>query len=194
MSQMQHDPKQTLADAADLRKRAEEQVGAMAPTSLSVQTPEAIQQMLHELHVHQIELEMQNEELRAAQAELDASRARYFDLYDLAPVGYVTVSEKGLILEANLTAATLLNVNRGALVKQLLSRFIVKEDHDLYYLHRKMLFETREPQACELRLVNPEGAVFWARLEATAAEGPDGAPVCRAVLIIGILVFGQDEF
>ena len=93
--------------------------------------------MLHELRVHQIELEMQNEELRRAQAELDAARARYFDLYDLAPVGYCTLSEQGLILEANLTAATLLGVARGALVKQPFTRFILKEDQDIYYLHRK---------------------------------------------------------
>ena len=97
--------------------------------------------MLHELRVHQIELEMQNEELRRTQAELEASRARYFDLYDLAPVGYFTLSEKGLILEANLTAATLLGVARGDLVKQPLPRFILPEDQDIYYLHRKQLLK-----------------------------------------------------
>ena len=117
--------------------------------------------MLHELRVHQIELEMQNEELRRAQAELGAARARYFDLYDLAPVGYVTVSEKGLILEANLTAATLLGVARGSLIKRPMSKFILKEDHDIYYLHRKKLFETREPQECELRMGKEDGTVFW---------------------------------
>ena len=69
---------------------------------------------------------MQNEELRKTQAKLEASRARYFDLYDLAPVGYCTVSEKGLILEANLTAATMLGVARGAAVKQPITRFILK--------------------------------------------------------------------
>jgi CheY-like chemotaxis protein len=79
---------------------------------------------------------MQNEELRRAQAELDDARARYFDLYDLAPVGYCTLSEQGLILETNLTAVILLGVPRGALVKQPISRFILKEDHDIYYLHR----------------------------------------------------------
>jgi PAS domain-containing protein len=97
---------------------------------------------LHELRVHQIELEMQNEELRRTQEELEASRERYFDLYDLAPVGYFTLSEQGLILEANLTAAKLLGVARSALVKQPLSRFILPEDQDIHYLHRKALLET----------------------------------------------------
>ena len=131
--------------------------------------------MLHELRVHQIELEMQNEELRRTQAELDAARARYFDLYDLAPVGYCTLTEKGLILEANLTAATLLGVARGALVKQPITRFILKEDQDIYYLHRKQLFETGEPQACELRMLKKDGTTFWAHLPATAAQDADGA-------------------
>ncbi len=132
--------------------------------------------------VHQIELEMQNEELRRTQEELEASRARYFDLYDLAPVGYFTLSEQGLILEANLTAAKLLGVARGALVKQPLSRFILPEDQDIYYRHRKQLFETGAPQAWELRLVRKDAAPFWARVEATTAQDADGAAVCRAVV------------
>ena len=138
--------------------------------------------MLHELQVHQIELEMQNEELRRAQQELEASRARYFDLYDLAPVGYLTLSEQGLILEANLTAATLLGVARDALVKQPLSRFILPEDQDIYYRHRKQLFETGAPQVCELRMVSADAAPFWARLEAARTQGADGVSVCRAVV------------
>ena len=125
---------------------------------------------------------MQNEELRRAQVELDAARARYFDLYDLAPVGYCTVSEQGLILEANLTAASLLGVARGALVGQRLTSFILPEDEDIYYLHRKQLFETGEPQACELRMVKKDGTAFWAHLEATAAEDAAGQPVCRVVM------------
>jgi PAS domain-containing protein len=68
--------------------------------------------------VHQIELEMQNEELRRVQVELDDARARYFDLYDLAPVGYCTISEKSLIQGANLTTTALLDVSRSTLVKQ----------------------------------------------------------------------------
>lgn len=98
--------------------------------------------------------------------ELEASRARYFNLYDLAPVGYCTLNEKGLILEANLTAANMLGLTRGTLVKKLISRFILKEDQDIYYHHRKQLFETGVPQACELRMVKKDGTKFWVRMEA----------------------------
>ncbi len=100
MSDRQQASRQTPSGAKALRKRAEEQAGAVDPASLSLsaQTPEAIEQMIHELRVYQIELEMQNEELRTAQVKIEESQARYFDLYDLAPVGYVTVSENGLIL------------------------------------------------------------------------------------------------
>ncbi len=115
---------------AELRLRAEELAQRDAlPQDESLSAA----QTLHELRIYQIELEMQNEELRRAQAELDAEQARYFDLYNLAPVGYVTISEQGLILETNLTAATLLGMSRSALVKQRFSRFIFKEDADIFY-------------------------------------------------------------
>jgi PAS domain S-box-containing protein len=132
--------------------------------------------------VHQIELEMQNEELRSAQAEIEDGRARYFDLYDLAPVGYCTLSAKGLILEANLTAAALLETNRGELIKQPISRFIFKEDQDIYYLHRKQLFETGVPQVCELRMVKNTGVPCWVRLNANLARDEGGAPLHRLVI------------
>jgi PAS domain S-box-containing protein len=168
--------------AGDLRKRAEAKVCADEDRTRNTLPPEETRQLLHELHVHEIELEMQNEELRRAQAELEASRARYFDLYDLAPVGYFTLSEKGLILEANLTAATLFGMARGDLVDQPLSRFVFPEDQDIYYLHRRQLFETGTPQVCEVRMLRADKAQFWARLQATAASDADGAPICRAVV------------
>jgi diguanylate cyclase (GGDEF)-like protein/PAS domain S-box-containing protein len=115
-------------------------------------------------------------------AELDAARARYFDLYDLAPVGYCTISEQGLIMEVNLTASTMLGVSWGKLVKQLLTRFILKEDQDIYYLHHKQLLDTGEPQACELRIVKKNGTAFWAHLAATVAKDEGGAPVSRVIL------------
>jgi PAS domain S-box-containing protein len=183
MNEREQDRRKTPADAANLRKRAEAQAGPAEPASLAAQTPEAIEQLIHELRVHQIELEMQNEELRTAQVEIEESQARYFDLYDLAPVGYVTVSEEGLILEANLTAATLLGVKRGALVKQSLARFILEEDQNIYYLNRKKLLKTGEPQGQELRLVKSDGSAFWARLDGAFAEGSNGEPLYRIVLI-----------
>ena len=168
-----------------LRQRAEEALRGLAvqsPEAGETLSPKAIRQTLHELRAHQIELEMQNEELRRAQLELDALRARYFDLYDLAPVGYCTVSERALIIEANLTAATLLGVARNALLKQAISRFIVSADQDIFYLHRKLLLESAEPRACELRMIRPDGAHFWARLQAIAALDVDGAGALRIVI------------
>src|SRR4249920_3841213 len=117
---LDRDARQPLYQRAEAL--AVQRAGEM-PENLEVLSPEAARRALHELRVHQIELEMQNEELRRIQEELEGSRARYFDLYDLAPVGYFTLNEQGLILEANLTAAKLLGVARSALVKQPLSRF-----------------------------------------------------------------------
>ncbi|MEK7244355.1 MAG: PAS domain-containing protein, partial [Thermodesulfobacteriota bacterium] len=113
-----------------LHQRAEdifrEKAAGMAE-NVEALSPDEVQQTLHDLRVHQIELEMQNEELRRAQEEIEDARARYFDLYDLAPVGYFTLSEAGLILEVNLTAANMLGVARSALVRRRLTSFILPE-------------------------------------------------------------------
>ncbi len=164
-----------------LRDLAEERAGELPdfPQRLS---PEEARRALHELRVHQIQLEMQNEELRQAEMALDNLRARYYDLYDLAPVSYFTVSRQGIILEANLTAATLLGVVRGGLTRQSFNRFILKEEQDPYYLHCKRLFETGEPMAHDLRMVKTDGAEFWGELACTVARDGGGAPVCRMVL------------
>jgi signal transduction histidine kinase len=179
--------------ALESRRQAVEIALERAAQSPEAQVPEApspedTQKTLHELQVHQIELEMQNQELRLAQAELDAARARYLDLYDLAPVGYVTLSDQGLILEANLTVATLLGVSRGALVTQPFSSFVLADDQDIYYLRSKGLLETSsadspdapqagsgragQSQAWELRMVKADGTTFWARLEGSVAHDP----------------------
>jgi PAS domain-containing protein len=124
-------------EAAELRKRAEDVVrekDALSPENIESMSPAEIRRMVHELRVYQIELEMQNEELRRAQVETSTAQARYFDFYDLAPVGYATVSEKGMILEANLTAAKLLGVVRSTLVQQSITQFILPEDQDIYPL------------------------------------------------------------
>jgi len=172
-------------DSIDFRKRAEETIRRKAPgitETPDMLPPDEVRRALHELQVHQIELEMQNEELRRTREEMEASRTRYLELYDLAPVGYCTVNEKGLILESNLIAATMLATTRGALVKQLFTRFILKEDQDIYYLQYKRLADTGMPQTCELRMLRKDGAPFWGRIQANAAEGAGGAFVSRVVM------------
>ncbi len=151
-----------------LRKRAEEIARARA--TLPPATREEMEQAIYELQVHQVELELQNEDLRRTQTNLNASRTRYFDLYNLAPVGYVTVSRQGIILEANLTLADLLGVRRGALAKQKLSNFILPEDQDTYYFFSKQLVETGEQQVCEVRMRAPDGKLLWGQLETSATQ------------------------
>ncbi|MBN1532952.1 MAG: PAS domain S-box protein [Spirochaetes bacterium] len=170
----------------DLRKRAEESYrkkSSLAPDKQESSNPGELQQILYELRVHQIELEMQNDELRRAQGELEASRARYFDLYDLAPVGYLSLNENGLITEINLTAATLLGMARGELIKQPVSRFIHKEDQDIYYRHRKELMETGTLQVYELRMTRNDGTTFWVQVQAVTAHDAEGLRVYRVVVI-----------
>jgi PAS domain S-box-containing protein len=145
--------------------------------------PDVSPDMLEELRIHQIEIEMQNEELRLAQTDLGASRARYFDLYDLAPVGYVTLDGEGAIVEMNLRATALLTVTRGALDGRNFSRCVAGEDQDTYYLSRKRLRKTGEPQFCELRIVPSGAPPFWARLEMSLRDESDGSHFCRLVIV-----------
>jgi PAS domain S-box-containing protein len=164
-----------------LRHQAEERLEKQL-VGLDKANSKEMQELLHELQVHQIELEMQNDELRRVQQELDASRVKYFDLFDLAPVGYLTLSEKGIILEVNLTATTMLCVDRDHLLRQSLTRFIVREDQDIYYLHRKKLFETQSPQVCELRMKRKDDSLMWVRIEGAIAQCDNGIRVFPVTL------------
>lgn len=144
--------------------------------------PVTTEQLMHDLQVHQIELQLQNEELQRAQLALELSHARYFDLYDLAPVGYLTVAADGLIVEANLSAATLLGIVRSALVKLPLSRFIVKAHQDSYYQCRRQLLETGQAQSCELQVLQNDGVMLWVRLIVSAVQDGTEVPALRVIL------------
>ncbi len=147
-----------------------ERFAGLSLDRLAALSPEATRDLLHELQVHQIELQMQNEELRRSQLELDASRERYFNLYDLAPVGYCSVSEAGLILRANLAAAALLGAARGTLVKQPISRYICKADQDTWYLHRRLLAQSGQTQSLELRLARRDESQVWVQVAVSAVS------------------------
>ncbi len=135
----------------ELRKRAEQKLGNKFP-NIEVILDEDAHRLLHELHTHQIELEMQNEELRLAQQELLEARDRYIGLYDLAPVGYLTIGVKGLILESNLTFAKMMATERQLVIKQPLSAYIAQQDQEVYYLFNAQTRKTKKQQTCELRM------------------------------------------
>ena len=124
-------PPVNLTAAEALRQRAQAQVSSRfgeALDNLAPSTPDTMKKTVFELRVHQIELEMQNEELRQVQAQLESTRARYKDLFELAPVGYLILDAAGLILNVNLTACGLLGQDRDALLKQPLTQFIPPQD------------------------------------------------------------------
>jgi PAS domain S-box-containing protein len=173
------DSTKTLRLQAEAIARARD---ASAPISLEAQSPEAIRNTLHQLQVQQIELEMQNEALRQTQYLLHASHARYMDLYDLAPVGYCTINEQGVISEANVAVASLFGLARNALTGQQLSNLIIKDDQDLFNFQCRQLMDIGTPQACELRILKSQTAVVWIHLAGTMHLAADGSPEIRVVM------------
>ena len=137
-----------------LRKQAEHKVAALRERDLLRYLPQYEEKrLIHELQVHQVELEMQNEEMRGTQEALEESRSRYKELYDFAPVGYLTLDKLGLIHEANITATTLLNATRAAPVGKYLQSFMDRESADAFHLFlRKPLSKgTHEILECRLQ-------------------------------------------
>jgi len=135
---------------------------------------EDLKGQIHDLQVHKIELEMQNEELRRAQVELEESRNRYFDLYELAPVGCLAIDRNGLILEANLTGASLLERERKYLKGRVFSRFVLDEDQKIFSSHMRGLFEEGTPQTCELRLIRGDDRTLYVRMESAPVRNGIG--------------------
>ncbi len=163
-----------------LRRRAEKAVSGA--TEVENLTPVEIGQMIHELQVHQIELEMQNEELQRSQEELEEARLRYFELFDLAPIGYVSLNGSGIVTEANLSAARLLGLERSSLVNRVLSRYLHKEEMDTYYSFQRALIPGGDPKVVELRMKRANGSLLWVRIEARLEVDKAGLPLSRMVL------------
>lgn len=139
--------------------------------------------LIDELSAQQIDLETENEELRRMQIALETSRARYFDLYEFAPLTCITLSEQGVISAANQRATTLLGVPRGALIDRSLSEFVSPEDHESHDRFRQRLFETGALQAYDLRMVRQDGSRFWARIMMTrVGNETNGAHTCQITI------------
>lgn len=152
----------------ELRRRAKARL-AVESDDFSGKSEDEVRELVQELRTYQIELELQNEELRRVQDELVDARDQYVDLYDFAPVGYLTLSDMGMILEANLTVADLLGQERKALHGQPFSRFIFDEDQDIFYKLFKDLSST-DRQACDLRMRRKDGDWFWSRMECASRK------------------------
>ncbi len=166
--------------------------GPLTLANIAALAPTEIQAIFQELQIHQVELELQNEQLRETQLELEQARGRYLDLYEWAPVGYCTICAKGLILEANQTMAELLGIKRAALLGRPLSRFVHKEDKIADYRYRHLA--DTSPTAIELRMVKADATIFWARLEARAAEHEEAGPVVRVTISdISAILHDRDD-
>ncbi|MDO8926971.1 MAG: PAS domain-containing protein [Sideroxyarcus sp.] len=131
---------------------------------------ELLHKLLHELRVHQIELEIQNEALRQAHLAMEESRDRYVDLYDFAPIAYLTVSREGMISEINLTGADLLGVVRSKLVSRRFSQFVAAEDRDRWYTHFAGVLKHEQRQHCELTFLREDDSRFRARVDSLRAR------------------------
>jgi PAS domain S-box-containing protein len=157
-----------------LRRQAEKLFDEQPAAEYEKLTAEDAGHLIHELGVHQIELEMQNDELRRSQEELEASRSKYADLYDFAPAGYFTFDKNGLIREANLTGAGLFGIERSRLIKKPFSSFIEKDCQDLFYLHRKKVLDTGKRQTCEIKIKRNNRTGLYVQMESTAVKDREG--------------------
>jgi two-component system, NtrC family, sensor kinase len=162
-----------------LRCLAEQQSKERIPLNASAAGKQDYQQLVHELQVHQIELEMQNEELRMTQEQLVESLEKYSDLFDFAPVGYVTTNAEGRILEANLTFATQLGMDRGRLVNTALSLYAAAPDRAAFRAHLAQVFHSSERHTCEVRLEQRNGPDRYVQADSIRALLDDGSPSCR---------------
>jgi len=171
-------PKKPIIDDRPRLRAAAEARFARAPRA----PHEMSSPLLHELQVHQIELEMQNDELRRDQLEIEAAHERYLDLYDFAPVGYLTLDDKGLIASANLTAAALLGKERRALVGRRFAGFVGHGDADRWHHFSQALAQSDERRGCRLALGRPDGPTFDGALVCERRRDAGGATQVRIVL------------
>lgn len=164
-----------------LRKEAESMVASLSVDDESARPAEVL---MHELIIHKIELELQNQELRIARASLEDTLDRYVDLYEFAPVAYITVNRDGLIDEVNLTGAALLGVDRAKLINSRFSKFVSPQDNDRWYrLFLNMMEKPEgEKQKFGLTMIRADGTLFSGYLDCLRRESLGASPMLRVAL------------
>jgi len=185
------------AKTAALRDRAEARLRKQHKNQRSKpEEPKSafdIQRLLHELQVHQVELEMQNNELQEARDRTEMLLEKYTDLYDFSPVGYLCMDEEGRILEVNLTGAALLGVGRSQLIKRRLSAFVAPENRPVFLDFLEKAFAGAGKQVCEATILKENGASFCANFHGTAAVPVGDSPKWCRVVISDITVLKESE-
>jgi len=170
----------------DLRRRAAALLKSMPNSSGMVPTDD-VNQIVQELQVQQIELELQNEELRGTQSALEESRARYMQLYHHAPVGYVVLDHSGIIIQANATFARMVNRDRSQLLGKPFSEFLLSEDRSIFLARAKAFFKNPVDKYLELRIGSTTTATRYVSLRATPGHRPeDQQPPQRTELLLTV--------
>jgi PAS domain S-box-containing protein len=172
--------KSDAKDASELRRRAEERFGARRADSSAggITIAPETNRLLHELQVHQIELEMQNEELQRARIEVEEGLTRFTDLYEFAPVGYLTLNRAGEILQVNLTGTRLLGLERSHLIGKRLAVMVDPDSRAAFHTFFTKVFDNGGKETCEV-IVRPElASPFAVEFSATSAAG---GKECRVV-------------
>ena len=178
----------SFTTAPELRHRAEQQLRMPAKNQGAPRSRPKVeadmQRTLHELQVHQIELEMQNTELHDARDRMEGLAEKYTDLYDFAPIGYFSLDEQGLILETNLTGAVMLGVDRSRLIQQPFQRFVAPPSRPNFLSFLNKIFAGPGKQVCEAAVLNGSGAAFWVNLQAMPAISLTGPQkLCRLAVL-----------
>jgi len=166
-----------------LRKRAESVLAKQKERLLELSSKD-LKKLVHELGTHQIELEMQNEDLQRSQDEIDSSRRKYADLYDFSPVGYFTFDKNGLIQDVNHTGAGMLDREKRLLISRPIQNFIELNSHAAFRSHLRDVFRIKTRQTCEIYLKNKSGVQFPAQFQSIVVDsGEETSEACRTVVI-----------
>jgi PAS domain S-box-containing protein len=164
-----------------LRTEAEAMVGSLSPQENTAKPAEVL---MHELLVHKVELEMQNEELRRAHTAMEEARDRYVELYESSPVGYITINRKGMISEINLTGSTLLGVDRAKLINRRFAKFVAPQDSDQWYSKFMSIMEhpQSDKHAFGLNMTRADGSTFYAHIDCLRKDSSGVPAVLRLAL------------